>query len=116
MSRYYYYIISSLPNLDIEGGLIITIKDFLEICGNFLSKKDFQILLKSSISNPDEKKVNEILDGLAMKKIKKGRFYCPCRIFTGDESKDRKTICPCIWHRQEKEEKGTCCCEIFVKK
>ena len=66
--------------------------------------------------NPDEKKVNEILDGLAMKKIKKGRFYCPCRIFTGDESKDRKTICPCIWHRQEKEEKGTCCCEIFVKK
>ena len=65
--------------------------------------------------NPDQEKVDDILDGLAMKKLKKGKFYCPCRIFTGDETKDRKTICPCIWHRQEIEEKGTCCCEIFVK-
>lgn len=60
MGLYYYYIIASLPNLDIEGGLIITIQYFLEICSAFLPEKDFQILSISSISNPDDKKVHKI--------------------------------------------------------
>ena len=56
----HYYIISSLPNLDIDSGLIITIQEFLERCKDFLPAKEFNILLKSSISNPDEKKVHKI--------------------------------------------------------
>jgi len=86
------------------------------------AKKEIREKLEKYISkspytfNSDEKQVDGIITGLAMKKIKAGRFYCPCRIVTGVDKEDRKKVCPCIWHRQEIEKDGTCHCRLFVKK
>lgn len=86
------------------------------------AKKEIYERLKKYVArspydfNPDKKKVDEIISGLAMRKLKFGRFYCPCRVLTGEEKDDRPKVCPCIWHRQEIEEKGSCYCGLFVKK
>jgi ferredoxin-thioredoxin reductase catalytic subunit len=66
--------------------------------------------------NPDKERVEEIIHGLAVRKVKYGYAYCPCRIVTGDKAKDVKTICPCAYHKQEIAEHGKCICELFVKK
>jgi ferredoxin-thioredoxin reductase catalytic subunit len=66
--------------------------------------------------NPDTARVEEIIEGLAVRKGKHGYAYCPCRIVTGDKAKDVKTICPCAYHKQEIAEQGRCVCELFVRK
>ncbi len=44
--------------------------------------------------------------------------YCPCKTsrLTGDAEKDAFLLCPCSEHTAELEEKGRCCCNLFVKK
>ena len=66
--------------------------------------------------NPDSARVEEVIEGLIRRKQKYGYAYCPCRIVTGDKAKDVKTICPCAYHKEEIAERGTCVCELFVKK
>jgi ferredoxin-thioredoxin reductase catalytic subunit len=66
--------------------------------------------------NPDTARVEEVIEGLALRKQKHGYAYCPCRIVTGDRAKDVKTICPCAYHKQEIAEQGRCVCELFVRK
>lgn len=65
--------------------------------------------------NPDPSRVEEILCGLAVRKRRYGYAYCPCRIVTGDKLQDRKSICPCAYHREEIEREGKCLCELFFK-
>ena len=66
--------------------------------------------------NPDAKIVDRVMKGLAMRKVKYGYAYCPCRLVTGDKEKDVKIICPCVYHVEEIERDGECHCNLFVKK
>jgi len=65
--------------------------------------------------NPDETKVNMVLKGLLMNEEKHGFRYCPCRPVSGDKQEDAKSICPCVWHKDEIKEMGHCHCNLFVK-
>jgi len=44
--------------------------------------------------NPDEKQTGTVIKGLVRNKNKFGRPYCPCRLRSGDEEKDRNIECP----------------------
>ncbi len=63
--------------------------------------------------NPEEKRLDGVIRGLARNKQRFGARYCPCRIRSGDAEKDKNIICPCIYHEQEIEEQGSCHCNLF---
>ena len=67
------------------------------------------------VLNPDTKQVGNIVKGLVRIKSKFGRPYCPCRIRTGDEEKDRKIECPCAYHEDEITKQGHCHCNLYFK-
>jgi len=71
---------------------------------------------KGYILNPDERKLETVLRGLARNRERFGAAYCPCRLRSGDPEKDRIIICPCIYHEQEIEDQGFCHCRLFFKK
>ena len=64
--------------------------------------------------NPDEARVEETLHGLAMRKLKFGKAYCPCRVMKGIPEEDKKLICPCVFHKEEIGKNGICMCELLV--
>ena len=66
--------------------------------------------------NPDEEILESVIEGLAQNKLKYGKRYCPCRIITGDPKKDKKIICPCVYHKEEIERDGHCHCMLFYAK
>ncbi len=66
--------------------------------------------------NPDDKRLNAVIKGLARNMRKHGARYCPCRIRSGDVEEDKKIICPCIYHGKELEETGACHCQLFFTK
>jgi len=65
--------------------------------------------------NPDRKIVEGLARGLLEREKKFGRKYCPCRRITGEEEKDKKIVCPCVFHQEEIREDGHCFCRLFVK-
>ena len=69
----------------------------------------------SWILNPDEKKLQIVIQGLARNQRKFGERYCPCRLRTGDPGKDKDIICPCIFHRDEVEDGGSCHCNLYYR-
>lgn len=72
---------------------------------------------QEKIGFTDDKQIRESVIAQLTENIKKlGQAYCPCRIQTGDAKKDRKIICPCIYHMGEIELQGRCHCGLFVKK
>lgn len=66
--------------------------------------------------NPDEKRLRVVIKGLARNLAKHGARYCPCRIRTGDQEKDRLIICPCIYHEKEIADQGMCHCNLFFRR
>ncbi len=66
--------------------------------------------------NPNKELVESLAKALLENEKKYGHKYCPCRKISGNPEEDKKNICPCDYHRQEIEEKGNCCCNLFVKK
>lgn len=64
--------------------------------------------------NPDSKMVERVVKGLVMRKMKFGYAYCPCRLVTGDKERDKKIICPCVYHVEEIERDGECHCNLFI--
>jgi ferredoxin-thioredoxin reductase catalytic subunit len=66
--------------------------------------------------NPDNKKLDLIIQGLLKNKEKHGEVYCPCRLVTGNKEKDQELICPCVFHRGEIELEGHCRCFLFFEK
>ena len=65
--------------------------------------------------NADEKQLNIVIKGLVRNKSKFGRPYCPCRLRSGDEEKDRIIECPCIYHKDEIAKNGQCHCNLYFK-
>jgi ferredoxin-thioredoxin reductase catalytic subunit len=68
------------------------------------------------ILNPDEDHLNIVIRGLVRNKKKFGRPYCPCRLRSGDEERDRAIECPCIYHKDEIAKDGHCHCLLYYKK
>ncbi len=64
--------------------------------------------------NPNTTHVDKMIKSLAKKKLKKGFFYCPCRMLSDNKEVDAKIICPCEYHKEEIEKDGVCCCDLFV--
>jgi len=64
--------------------------------------------------NPNEETVDATLYGLVMRKAKFGKYYCPCKVLTGDPAQDKRLICPCADHREEIERDGICTCRLLV--
>ena len=44
-----------------------------------------------------------------------GQPYCPCRLRSGDEEKDRAIECPCVYHKDEVANQGSCHCRLYFK-
>lgn len=65
--------------------------------------------------NPDRAHAQEVIDGLNILKKKKGRYYCPCKVVTGDPDRDRKVICPCADAQSEIDANGVCHCGLYAK-
>ncbi|MCU0630414.1 MAG: ferredoxin:thioredoxin reductase [Methanoregulaceae archaeon] len=63
--------------------------------------------------NPEEKRLEGVIRGLAKNTQRFGQRYCPCRIRSGDVETDKNIICPCIYHEREIKEEGSCHCNLF---
>ncbi|WP_406657203.1 ferredoxin-thioredoxin reductase catalytic domain-containing protein [Methanolobus sp. ZRKC2] len=70
---------------------------------------------KGFILNPNEEMLRMVIEGLSRNKHEHGKQYCPCRLRTGDDSEDRKIVCPCVYHEDEIENGGSCHCSLFFK-
>ena len=84
-------------------------KDIEEILNEYVKDKGYQL---TSIQEQRDKILNLLRD----KKEKLGKFYCPCRMFTGMPEYDDKIVCPCEFHAKEIEENGICHCNLIIKK
>jgi ferredoxin-thioredoxin reductase catalytic chain len=65
------------------------------------------------VLNTDEKQLATVIRGLARNKTRFGRPYCPCRLRSGDEEKDRAIECPCVYHKDEIANDGSCHCKLY---
>ena len=84
-----------------------------EVYGSILKSARAYARAKGYILNPDPEKLDEIILALAYNQKTYGYRYCPCRPISGDLEKDRKKICPCVWHQDEIREMGHCRCGLF---
>jgi len=96
----------------------VTKEDYLEqekLEGEILAWAKEYAAKHSYVLNPDEKKLRVVIKGLARNLTKHGARYCPCRVRTGEQEKDRLIICPCIYHEKEIEQEGMCHCNLFFR-
>jgi ferredoxin-thioredoxin reductase catalytic chain len=84
-------------------------KEILDSVAEYAKKHGYQL-------NSEDKKLENVIKGLARNMHRFGDKYCPCRIRSGDEEKDKQIVCPCKFHEQEIEEQGSCHCNLFFKK
>lgn len=97
-------------NKDIDSQTLIESRNFYI---SWMNSHQYQE--KIGLTNDETIKefiVSQLVDNLK----KSGQTYCPCRLRTSDFKKDRKIICPCIYHMGEIELQGKCHCGLFVKK
>ena len=81
---------------------------FLRMSEKYAQKAGYRL-------NPDPEVLKTIIHGLAKNKLKHGRGYCPCMFVSGNPEEDKKTICPCQFHREDIEKQGKCHCGLFLK-
>lgn len=67
------------------------------------------------VLNKDEKQLGTVIRGLVRNRKKFGHPYCPCRLRSGDEEKDRAIECPCVYHEDEVATQGSCHCRLYYK-
>jgi ferredoxin-thioredoxin reductase catalytic subunit len=81
----------------------------------------YEILKKSQepkgyFFNRDKGLVMDLLEGLLMNKERYGYMSCPCRLASGERSRDSDIICPCEYRSQDVEEYGSCYCGLYVSR
>lgn len=94
------------------GGTTITRVEFRRAIHEFTKKNEFEV-------NPDQEKVEMLLDGLFANEKNHGLKYCPCRLASGDFAEDLKLVCPCnfLIHETYKNKKdGECWCGLFARR
>jgi len=63
---------------------------------------------------PDEKLLQDLLEGLKTNEERYGYPSCPCRMASGDFETDRDIICPCDYRDPDVAEYGCCYCSLYV--
>lgn len=66
--------------------------------------------------NPDEDFTKELIKGLIINNDRYGYRACPCRLASGEKSKDIDIICPCNYRDPDLSEYDTCYCSLYVSK
>lgn len=76
-------------------------EELKKIWKKFIENKDFKL-------NPDTDKVDQLAELILKNEKKTGLKLCPCQL---------SVACPCNFKIQETwKNKGTCICNLFVKK
>ena len=88
---------------------MMTEEQVLEMCKRYADKAGIRL-------NPDKEIVDTVIKGLVANEKKHGFRYCPCRLVTGDKTKDVAIICPCRYHKDEIKQQGYCHCMLFFAK
>ncbi len=65
------------------------------------------------VLNKNKRQLDYVIKGLKANEDRHGFRFCVCRVVTGNFEKDKKIICPCIYHKQEIKESGHCLCRLF---
>jgi ferredoxin-thioredoxin reductase catalytic subunit len=90
----------------------MTKPEFRRAIAKFVEKNEFEV-------NPDEAKVDMLLDGVNDNERNHGFKYCPCRLRTKDFNQDLKLVCPCnflIHETYKDKEDGECWCGLFIRR
>ncbi len=98
--------ISSMSKVDLDK------EKFHEAIIKFTENNEFQL-------NPDQEKIEMLLDGLFNNEQNHSLKYCPCRLITKDFAEDLKLVCPCnflIHETYKDKEDGECWCGLFVRR
>ena len=66
--------------------------------------------------SPEQKFLQDLLDGLKTNEDRYGYPSCPCRPATGVYEQDRDIICPCDYRDPDVAEYGACYCSLYVNK
>jgi len=79
----------------------------------------YEILRKSQEAlgcffNKDKELILELLGSLILNSERYGYMSCPCRLASGDISRDADIICPCVYRAADVEEYGSCYCNLYV--
>lgn len=85
-----------------SGQLYTTLKGIQEPQGYFFNK--------------DKGLVYELLEGLLTNRDRYGYMSCPCRLASGERSKDADIVCPCVYRAPDVEEYGSCYCGLYVSR
>lgn len=64
--------------------------------------------------NPDLDFTKELIKGLLINKERYGYKSCPCRLASGEKSKDVDIICPCDYRDPDLSEFNSCYCSLYV--
>ena len=56
----------------------------------------------------------ELVRGLLINQKRYGYQSCPCRLASGDKTKDLDIICPCDYRDADLNDYGTCYCALYV--
>ena len=64
--------------------------------------------------NSDEEFTKDLIKGLIINEERYGYQACPCRLASGDKSKDLDIICPCDYRDLDLNEYDTCYCALYV--
>ena len=66
--------------------------------------------------NPDIDFTKDLVKGLLINQKRFGYQACPCRLASGNKSKDLDIICPCDYRDADLNEFETCYCALYVSK
>lgn len=82
-------------------------------------EKLFQRILKDAMQsgyflNPDKEYTLFLMNGLLVNENRYGYQGCPCRLSTGDLSKDQDIVCPCDYRDADLTDYGMCYCSLYV--
>lgn len=56
----------------------------------------------------------ELIKGLLINQSRYGYQACPCRLASGEKSKDLDIVCPCDYRDADLNDFGTCYCALYV--
>ena len=63
---------------------------------------------------PDEKLLQDLLEGMKTNEERYDYPSCPCRMASGDFETDRDIICPCDYRDPDITKYGCCYCSLYV--
>jgi len=69
---------------------------------------------KGFFFNRNKEQTFQLLRGLMTNRDRYGYMACPCRLASGQRTKDKDIFCPCEYRQPDVEEFGSCYCGLYV--